>query len=134
MFHLTKILNGRIGVPEPQRILLSTAVTVKYGMLAIIKDGALTVFNASSTALPTHLILSDSEGREVLAAPVTPDMRFEVKTSASPAAMTVGTEYLLNADGTAVSATAAASGKRGACLIDTMGAKTAGDRIVVAFR
>ena len=134
MFHLTKILNGRTGVPEPQRVSLGSAVTVKYGTLAIIKDGALIAFNASSTALPTHLILADSEGKEVLAAPITPDMRFEVKASASPAAMTVGTEYLLNADGTAVSATVAASGKRGALLVDKLGAKASGDKLCVAFR
>ena len=134
MFHLSKILNGRIGVPEPERIALSTAATVKYGTLAIIKGGALTVFDATATALPTHLILSDSEGKEVLAAPISLDMIFEAKTSASPTAMAVGSEYLLSSDGSAVSATAVSSGKRGATLVSRVGALAAGDTVLVAFR
>ncbi len=134
MFHLIKILNGRIGVPEPHRIKLTAPVSVKYGALAIVKDGALTPFTATATALPTHLILADSEDSAVLAAPITPDMLFEAKVSVAPTAMTVGTEYLLNADGTAVSATAVSSGKRGATLVDTLAAKAAGDKVCVAFR
>ncbi|MBE6655967.1 MAG: hypothetical protein E7609_03720 [Ruminococcaceae bacterium] len=134
MFHLIKILNGRIGVPEPERITLTTATSARYGTLAILKDGALTPFTATSSALPTHLILKDSTGNEVLAASITPDMLFEVKVSAAPTAMTVGTEYLLSADGTAVSATAVSGGKRGAQLVDKMGARAAGDSLCVAFR
>ena len=134
MFHLIKILNGRMGVPEPERIRLSSAITVKYGTLAIIKDGALTPMSAASTSLPTHLILADSEGTVVLASPITPDMRFEAKLSAAPTAMTVGSEYLLNTDGTAVSATVASGGKRGALLIDKTDAKAIGDTVCVAFR
>ena len=48
--------------------------------------------------------------------------------------MTVGTEYLLSADGTAISATAVSGDKRGALLVDKLGAHTAGDTVCVAFR
>lgn len=134
MFHLTKILNGRIGVPEPERIPLNTAVTVTYGSLAVIKDGTLTPMSGTSTTLPTHLILADSTGSEVLAALITPEMIFETKVTADPTAMKVGAEYLLTADGSAVTATAVTSGKRGALLVDKTGALQAGDCILVAFR
>ena len=134
MFHLAKILNGRIGVPEPERIPLNAAVTVTYGSLAVIKDGTLSPVSATSTTLPTHLILADSEGNEVLAAVITPEMIFEAKVTADPSAMKAGAEYLLSTDGTAVTATAVTSGKRGALLVDKTGAIQAGDRILVAFR
>lgn len=134
MFHLIKILNGRQGVPEPERITLASAATVKYGSLAIIKGGTLTPFTASATALPTHLILKDSMGTEVLAARISPEMHFEVKLSAAPDSMTVGTEYLLSADGSALSATAVSGDKRGALLINKSGACKASDTVTVAFR
>lgn len=134
MFHLAKILNGRIGVPEPERIPLNAAVTVTYGSLAVIKDGTLSPVSATSATLPTHLILADSEGNEVLAAVITPEMIFEAKVTADPSAMKAGAEYLLSTDGTAVTATAVTSGKRGALLVDKTGAIQAGDRILVAFR
>ena len=135
MFHLTKILNGRTGVPEPARISLTTAATVNYGTPVSIRGGTVTAMSAASTALPTHLILKDaSASREVLAAPITDAMIFEVPLSAAPTSMTVGTEYQLSADGASLSATAVASGKRGATLVDKMGAVAAGDKVLVAFK
>ncbi len=134
MLHLIKILNGRIGVPEPERITLASAVTVKYGMPVSIKGGVLTPVTSTSTVLPTHLILKDSTEKEVLAARISPEMRFEIKLSADPASMTVGTEYLLSTDGDTLSATAASGDKRGAILVDKTGARAAGDAVCVAFR
>ena len=133
MFHLIKILSGRIGVPEPERIALESEVTVKYGTPVIIKDGALEAASATSTALPTHLILKDRAGKEILACRISPEMIFEVPAAAAPTAMKVGSEYLLGANGT-VSATAVSSGKRGAVLVDKSGAKEAGDNLLVCFR
>ena len=133
MFHLTKILNGRIGVPEPERIVLDASVSVSYGTPVILKEGTLEVMSASSTALPTHLILKDSDGKEILAGRVTPEMVFEVPLTSAPTAMKVGGEYLLGA-GATLSSTLASSGKRGAYLLDKAGAKAAGERVLVCFR
>ncbi len=133
MFHLVKILNGRVGVPEPERITLTAAATVSYGTPVIIKGGALTKMSNASTALPTHLVLADSTGKTVLAAPISPDMVFEVPVSAAPTAMAVGSEYLLSADGMSVGATEASSGKRGAVLVSKAGATASGDNILVRF-
>ena len=135
MFHLTKILNGRANVPECERVSLFTEVTVPYGTPVSIRGGTLTVTDGSATALPTHIVLADALGEDtVLAAPITGDMIFEVPVTASPASMAVGTEYLLSANGTALTATAASSGKRGATLVEKMGAVAAGDLVRVAFR
>ena len=133
MLHLIKILSGRIGVPEPERIVLESEVNVSYGTPVILKDGTLEVMSATSTALPTHLILKDSVGKEILACPILPEMIFEVPASASPATMKVGGEYLMGTGGT-VSATPVASGKRGAYLVDKTGALTTGDNLLVCFR
>ena len=135
MFHLIKILNGRIGVPEPERIALTASVTVEYGTPVTIKGGTLVKTDAAATALPTHLILADAANTsEVLAAPISPEMIFEVPAGAAPTAMTVGSEYLLSADGKTVTATAVSSGKRGATLVSKVGAMAAGDNLLVAFR
>ena len=48
--------------------------------------------------------------------------------------MTVGSEYLLSADGMSMSATEAASGKRGAVLVSKAGAAVSGDTLLVRFR
>ena len=135
MFHLIKILNARTGTPEPMRIPLSTPATVEYGTPVLIKGGTLAKCDAAATALPTHLILADAVNEsEVLASPISPEMVFEVPASALPTAMTVGSEYLLGADGKSVSATAVSSGKRGATLLSKAGATHVGDNLLVAFR
>ena len=135
MLHLTKILNARTGAPEPARIPLTAPVTVRYGTPVILAGGTISVAGNAATALPTHLILADAtNAREVLATPITEEMIFEVRLSVAPTAMTLGTEYLLSADGDGLSATAATSGKRGATLIDKTGAHAAGDTVLVAFR
>lgn len=133
MFHLLKILNGRTGVPEPSRITLSAAASVKYGTPVIISGGTLTKMSAASTALPTHLVLADSEGKEVLATPIFPEMVFEVPVATSPASLAEGKEYLISADGLSLSATAADSSKRGALLLSKRGATKAGDTVTVRF-
>ena len=134
MFHLIKILNGRIGVPEPERITLASAATVNYGTPVCIKGGTLTPVTASSALFPTHLVLKDSTGSEVLVTRISPEMIFEVKTAAAPSTLSVGTEYLLSADGKALSGTAASGDKRGAYLINKAGAREIGDTVCVAFR
>ena len=133
MFHLIKILNGRIGVPEPERITLETSVNVKYGTPVIIKDGSLEVMSGISISIPTHYILKDSSGNEVLAGRITPDTIFEVPAAGTPSAMKVGTEYILGSNGTLTAAPVTA-GKRGAVLVSTAGAKKVGDPVHVCFR
>ena len=135
MFHLIKILNGRIGVPEPARITLTAPATVRYGMPVVIKNGALTPMNGSAATLPTHLILADSEGSsEVLATPITSEMLFEVPLSAAPTGMKAETEYLVSDDGMTLTATAVTSGKRGATLVNAAGAYASGDTVIVSFK
>lgn len=135
MFHLIKILNGRIGVPEPMRVPLTTPATVRYGMPVVIKSGVLSPMNSTATSLPTHLILADGEAvSEVLAAPITSEMLFEVPLAAAPTGMKAEGEYLVSDDGVSLSASAAASGKRGATLVGAVGESTVGDNVIVCFK
>lgn len=135
MFHLIKILNSRIGVPEPTKVALTTPATVRYGMPVLIKNGVLSPMNGSSAALPTHLILADAtSASEVLATPITPEMLFEVPLSAAPSGMKTEGEYLIAEDGMSLTATAVSSGKRGATLVNAAGAYAAGDNVIVSFK
>ena len=133
MFHLIKILGGRIGVAEPRRIPLTEAVTVSAGTAVRIANGTLTKMSAASSAPATHVTLADSTGKEVLAAALSSDMLFEVPVSAAPADMRIGNEYAIDGDGLTVSATAVSSGKRGVILVSTDGASAAGDKLTVRF-
>lgn len=135
MFHLIRILNGRTGTPEPTRVPLSAAVTVRYGTPVIIKNGTLTPMSTSAASLPTHLILANAENKtEVLATPISPDMLFEVPASAVPSGMKAEGEYLVADDGMSVTATAVTSGKRGATLVCAAGAFAVGDNLIVSFK
>ena len=117
MFQLIKIQNGRIGVPEPQRITLESAVEVTYGTPVIISGGVLTKLTDTATSLPTHLTLASTDGKDVLVAAITPEMVFETTVNGDASSLTVGTEYLADATGLGIGTTVAASGKRGATVI-----------------
>ena len=133
MFHLIKILGGRIGVAEPERISLNEAVTVSVGTAVRIANGTLSKMSSASTAPATHVTLADSTGKEVLVAALCPDMLFEVPVSAAPTDMKIGNEYAIDGDGRSVSASAVASGKRGVILVSNEGASLAGDKLTVRF-
>ena len=135
MYHLIKIKNARTNVPEPMRLALAAPVTVARGIPFTVKGGLLTVCNDKSTDAPTHITLSGGRDESfVLCYEVTPDMIFETHVTASPAAMTVGTEYLISADGKSIMPSAATGSLAGAVLIDKSGAEKAGDKLLVAFR
>lgn len=134
MFKLIKMTGSRINVPEPEKLTLSTALTAKAGVPLSVTGGAATVLSDTTTALPTHILLKKATAeKEVLAFRVTPGMIFEVPASATPSAMTTGSEYVLSSDGEKVSATAVSSSKRGAVLVNKNGASATGDTLLVSF-
>lgn len=133
MFHLVRILNGRINVPEPQRIALKTTTDAQCGDLVLITNGNATIITNLSPVLPTHYVFAKKSDTELLAAAVTPEMVFETTVSDSPASMTVGNEYLLSEDGKGIGIATAASGKRGATLHDKLDAQKQGDSVLVRF-
>ncbi len=135
MYHLIKIKNARTNVPEPMRLALSAAVTVDRGLPVTVKNGLLTVCNDKSTVSPTHITLAAVENEPfVLCYEVTPDMVFETAVTASPAAVRLGTEYLLSADGASMGTVAVSGSLRGATVVGMNGAKRAGDKLLVSFR
>ena len=134
MYKLIKITNTGTNVPEPMRLPLSEAASCERAVPFYTENGILTPVNASATRLPTHMTICEVNGKDVLCYEITPQMVFGVKTASSPDAMTVGTEYVLSADGSAVSASKVTGSLRGAVLLSKDGAKNAGDEVFVAFR
>ena len=134
MYKLIKILNARTNVPETVRMTLEEDTAVMRGTAVCIKDGILSAFTEKSTMLPTHVVLADANGKEILCYAVTPDMVFEIPVSVSPADMKVGTEYLLTENGSHLSATVASGSLRGAHLMNKNGASQKGDTLLVSFR
>lgn len=134
MYQIIKIIGARTNVPEPITVPLKKSATVGRGIPVRIKNGELTVFSNTDTALPTHLTLAPVNGMSALCCELTPAMILETTVSASPASMAIGGEYLVSGDGSSVSATAISGSLRGATVIYTGEAKATGDKILVAFR
>lgn len=134
MFHLVRILNSCIGVPEPVRISLNNETNAESGDLVQVFGGNAVRITSAANVSPTHYILAKKSPTEILAAPLSHDMIFETTVKDPPESMNVGEEYLLTEDGEAIGMYAAASGKRGAIIYDKLGATKAGDPILVFFR
>lgn len=134
MYQLIKIIGARTNVPEPVTLSLKTAVNIGRGIPVHVRNGELTPTSGSATTLPTHLTLAPANGKTVLCCELTPAMILETNVTASPANMAIGGEYLVSTDGSAVTATAVSGSLRGATVVYTGEAKSAGDKILVAFR
>lgn len=134
MYKLIKITNAGCNVPEPMRLSLKNDTVCDRGVPFYLSDGTFTPVTSGTKRLPTHMTICESDGKDVLCYEITSQMVFAVKAEGSPADMTVGSEYLLSANGTAVSLTKATGDLRGALLLSKNGASKAGDEILVAFR
>ena len=134
MFKLIKILNSGANVPEPIKLAKIELEEYPDGTPLTVSDGKITPFGATET--PTHITLGNASAGNNFAycAAISGDMIFETEISADPTAVTAGTKVTLglNASSLPVSVTAtAASGV--ATVIDTLGAKKAGDKVLVKF-
>ncbi len=134
MFRLIKILSGRTGAAEPQ-VLPAAAGTYRLGCALILKSGKLQ--NPTATEQPTHISAQNrtvTEGGTIAACPVSREMIFETRVSASPSALVPGDRLTLSlgSDGCADGVTATtASGV--ATVYDLCGAAAAGDALAVRF-
>ena len=133
MFTLVKIQNSGRNVPEPERISLQSTLLADYGTPVSVKAGLATLLSSTTTVLPTHLVLSGTGTKRLLAARITPDMIFETTVTAAPDSMRAGSEYTLSADGKCLTATTVSGTTRGAVLVDASQAKAAGDTVLVRF-
>ena len=134
MFRLVKNLHSGHNAPEPMRVTLSTPVTQGRGILFTLENGEMVKATATSKSIPTHLLLSDAvEDTEILCTLIPVGAVFSTAVTEEPADLKVGSEYMLSADGEAVSATLAAGEVRGVCIFDACGARHAGEEILVTL-
>lgn len=130
MFRLLKIENARINVPEPEFHDATANEEISLGEALVLSGGVLT--KCGATATPEFISmcnLSASEtSRNIPVARVTKDQVYEVPVMAAPTALKAGNKVTLHTDGLQVTATTT-DGK--ITVINTNGAKVAGDTIVV---
>jgi hypothetical protein len=127
MFYLTKIENARMPVPEPEYHDVGSA-DITAGATLALSSGKLV---ANNTA-PTHIAAADyvKGATKVPVYRITKDMLFEVPCSTSPSAFAAGAKLAIASGGLEVGA---ASESGVVTIVDTLGAKSVGDTIIVRF-
>lgn len=131
MFNFVKSLD--CAVPQPS-LSVASAGTYGVGMALKIVSGKLT--KATGGDVVTHIcaenMVLEKEGL-LTAFPVTDAMLFEVPISAvSASTQVIGLKVTIANDALRVTATAQDAGsKAGAYIVDKLGAKAAGDKMVV---
>ena len=136
MFNLTKIVNGRINVPEPEYLPTTPSEVYAEGEALVLSSGKLT--KASGTTKPTHIAMKSyttpaTDNKDLPVARIDKNMVFEapVTYSGTPVAVVLGTKLTLATDGCGVT-DVTTSGV--ATVVDTLNAnKNAGDKVLVIF-
>lgn len=133
MFKLTKIINGRQNVPEPEYLptTAGTGVSYKVGDALVITSEKFA--KVSGTDKPTHIAMGSAgnDGATIPAARIEKNMVFEapVTYSETANAIIVGTKLAITVDGVRDITTSGV-----ATVIDTLGAKQIeGDKVLVIF-
>ena len=136
MFRLVKFLGGRTNEAERRKITV-TAIEddIEHGTPLIVMEGEAMPISLMTTDLPTHLLEADAKAgdTELTVSEILPGMIFETALTAPVAnPLLLYGEYpvkgsLLNG-GALVSLDV-----RGALCYDPMGAKKAGDKLLVTF-
>lgn len=137
MFDLTKIVNGRINVPEPEYLPTTASEAYVEGeALVLSSSGKLT--KASGTTKPTHIAMKSytapaTDNKDLPVARIDKNMVFKapVTYSAEAKAIVLGTKLTVSTDGCGVT-DVTTSGV--ATVVDTLNAnKNAGDCVLVIF-
>lgn len=116
--------------------------TYKVGQVVSREDGeAILVGGATNAKVPYGIVARDEDlsGKEVIVLRITDEMEFDVPITGSDANIAKavpGFVLAINTDYGSVAAAAATLGSDyvGAEVVDTLGAKTAGDKITVRFK
>ena len=136
MFRLVKFLGGRTNEAERRKITVTALEEdIESGTPLIVMENEAMPISLMTTYLPTHLLEADAKAgdTELTVSEILPGMVFET-TLVAPVASTpmLYGEYPVNANklhgGSLVSIDV-----RGALCYDPMGAKKAGDKILVTF-
>lgn len=136
MFNLTKIVNGRINVPEPEYLPTTASEAYVEGEALVLSSGKLT--KASGTTKPTHIALKTytapaTDNEDLPVARIDKSMVFEapVTYSSNAVAIVLGSKLTIATDGCGVT-DVTTSGV--ATVVDTLDAnKVAGDKVLVIF-
>lgn len=130
-----KLLYDITGSPRAIGNAMNVPVTSGEGYVMgealVIKNGAAT--KCGATEKPTHMCCRDQAAgakENILVYPITGTMHFGVKVTAAASSLKVGDKVTIAADGLGVTATTTS----GVCeIVNTNGAVSAGDEIVVKF-
>lgn len=127
MFHLTKIENARMPVPEPEYLDVGSAA-IEAGETLTVKSGKL----VKETTAPTHVAAAAAAANAVNVPVfrITNDQVYEVPCATSPSAFVAGAKLAINADGLQVGAV---SDSGAVTVVNTLGAKAIGDTILIRF-
>lgn len=147
MFQLIKIEYGRDNIPEPMLLPATEGVTYTVGTALYLDKTKHSLAVVSGDTTAEYIALEDKTakaGEKLLCYRVFPQMVFEAPiTEGNASAVTVGARVQFSADGKGLTATAATgmtiSGSAvkmalGGTVIDTMGAKAAGDKLLVRLQ
>lgn len=134
MFKLIKILNSGINVPEVVKLKASATKSYVAGEALVLSSGV--AVSSGATTKPTFIAAANApEGATDIAAyPISPDMIFECTVSAAPTSLACGSVVTLTLDADSRAVGVSATSENGvATVYDTLGAKTAGDKLLVRF-
>lgn len=136
MFRLVKCLGGRINEAETRKIKVNAiAGAIARGTPVRIKNGSVTSLSQTGAVIATHLAERDAKAgdTELLVSEILPGMVFEAPLAGAPAgAMKVWGEYTTDGQ-KMLTAAADSTNTRGVIIYDLLGAKAAGDMILVTF-
>lgn len=138
MFHLVRIENARMNVPEPIVYEVTASEAVAIGEALVLSEGKLTKCGAS--VVPEYIAMrsvgaADTD-RKCPVFRVESNQIFEVELSAAPTGLVVGAKVTLHTDGLKVTATTLGGSNNTekigvVTIVDLCGAAVAGDKILV---
>ena len=134
MFKLIKILNSGANVPEPIKAEKIELEEYAIGTPIIISGGK--IAPAGATTVPTHITIGKAIKGEnhATVAMISPDMIFETYINQDPASLKVGEKVTLGLNSSSHPVCVTATTASGvATVINTLGAKRSGDKIIVKF-
>ncbi len=130
MFHLVRIENARMSIPEPEYLEAAAGEAIVPGEALVLTNGKLT--KCGATTAPVYISLAGvgaAEGdREIPVCRAEKNQLWRVPVTSSPAALVSGTKVTLHTDACQVTATT----EGGVVTVaDTLGASAAGAEILV---
>ncbi len=138
MFHLVRIENARMNVPEPIVYEATASEAIAIGEALVLSAGKLT--KCGATTAPEYIAMKSvaaaDTDRRCPVFRVEPNQIFAVELSAAPTGLVVGAKVTLHTDGLKVTATTLGGSNNTekigvVTIVDLCDAAAAGDKILV---